>query len=248
MSERPHSAPAVHDGEMSPNIAYNARLSGLEIASPHWMDFDDAEGDAQIVMGSLWDDACEYSGEVIARIDHLEITHEWSYERVVAAITELERYGVLLGFSTYLSDEDKPYVFATFNMDFAAHYGSDQTPEPDFLPESASCDNAEPHDDYEDDGWDFRPSADVDERRQRIYAKTRGRCFYCVRVPAEQLDHMHPKSRGGSDDDENMIGACTKCNIRKLDRTVEEYRAYLAHRQKLERGYRIVFFDERHVQ
>lgn len=78
-----------------------------------------------------------------------------------------------------------------------------------------------------------------DPRRIRILAKTNGKCFYCHTADAEHLDHMHPKSRGGSNADENMIGACAPCNIRKGSKTVEEYRAWLLGRVN-ERG--IVLF------
>jgi 5-methylcytosine-specific restriction endonuclease McrA len=66
-----------------------------------------------------------------------------------------------------------------------------------------------------------------------------GSCWYCgsaivgkVRTP--HVDHQHPRIRGGSDDIENLVAACASCNIRKSDRTVDEYRAYLIARDGLE--------------
>lgn len=84
----------------------------------------------------------------------------------------------------------------------------------------------------------------IDPRRARIYAKTGGVCFYCQESSAAHLDHMHPSSRGGSDADENMIGACDTCNIQKKDRTVEEYRAYLAYKKRAASVAEIRFFGE----
>lgn len=84
----------------------------------------------------------------------------------------------------------------------------------------------------------------IDPRRVRIFAKTGGVCFYCTDASAEQLDHMHPSSRGGSDADENMIGACTTCNVQKKDRTVEEYRAYLAYKRRVASVAEIKFYGE----
>jgi len=44
-------------------------------------------------------------------------------------------------------------------------------------------------------------------------------------------DHVHPRSRGGSDEPENMVLACMICNSQKADRTLEEYREYLKYEQ-----------------
>lgn len=85
----------------------------------------------------------------------------------------------------------------------------------------------------------------IDPRRERIFEKTGGKCFYCVEASAEHLDHMHPASRGGSSADENMIGACATCNVQKNDRTVDEYRAYLAYKRKLPSVAEIAFYGER---
>lgn len=94
-------------------------------------------------------------------------------------------------------------------------------------------------------GGDTSGLIKIDPRRARIFAKTEGKCFYCVEADAEHLDHMHPQSRGGSDADDNMIGACAPCNIRKNDRTVEEYRAYLAYRNRADSLSAIVFYGEK---
>jgi 5-methylcytosine-specific restriction endonuclease McrA len=52
--------------------------------------------------------------------------------------------------------------------------------------------------------------------------KTSGWCIYCG-VEADTVDHMIPKSRGGTDDVDNLIPACRACNQEKGDRTYDEY-------------------------
>lgn len=94
-------------------------------------------------------------------------------------------------------------------------------------------------------GGDTAGITRIDPRRARIFAKTEGQCFYCVEASAEHLDHMHPQSRGGTDADENMIGACATCNVQKNDRTVDEYRAWLAWRRKLPNVSEVLFYGER---
>jgi 5-methylcytosine-specific restriction endonuclease McrA len=54
------------------------------------------------------------------------------------------------------------------------------------------------------------------------------KCGYCGRgdLPLT-IDHVIPKARGGSDDWENLVSACTICNNKKGDRTPEEARMSL---------------------
>lgn len=47
-------------------------------------------------------------------------------------------------------------------------------------------------------------------------------CAYCG-APAEQIDHIIPRSRGGTDALENLAPACAACNLSKRDRTPEEW-------------------------
>jgi hypothetical protein len=48
-------------------------------------------------------------------------------------------------------------------------------------------------------------------------------CAYCG-APAWTMDHVIPRSRGGSDDASNLVPACKKCNSSKGARTPEEWR------------------------
>lgn len=49
-------------------------------------------------------------------------------------------------------------------------------------------------------------------------------CVYCRCVMADSLDHVMPRSRGGSDDPSNLVPACRPCNSSKGARTPEEWR------------------------
>jgi 5-methylcytosine-specific restriction endonuclease McrA len=52
------------------------------------------------------------------------------------------------------------------------------------------------------------------------------KCGYCgVKCGADlTVDHIVPKSRGGSSSWDNLVSACTRCNSRKNDRTPDEAR------------------------
>lgn len=92
-----------------------------------------------------------------------------------------------------------------------------------------------------------------DALRETVLGLTRGVCFYCrveltngplfdettgvpiggvwvVNPTRLQIDHKLPTERGGTNDLSNLAPACAPCNIRKGNRTVDEYRAYLEAR------------------
>jgi hypothetical protein len=60
--------------------------------------------------------------------------------------------------------------------------------------------------------------------REYLLAKWQRRCAYCQTsgVPL-QVEHLIPKSRGGSDRASNLVIACDSCNKRKGTRTAEEF-------------------------
>lgn len=47
-------------------------------------------------------------------------------------------------------------------------------------------------------------------------------CAYCGK-PSDSLEHVDPVSRGGSNDSDNIVGACLDCNRRKSNKTLLEY-------------------------
>lgn len=86
-------------------------------------------------------------------------------------------------------------------------------------------------------------------KRKRIFERDNYTCHYCKR-PADWirdgrspwgsfkklitlyfdgdwqsfvLDHKIPRSRGGSNDDSNLVTSCAKCNGRKYDKPYEQF-------------------------
>lgn len=58
--------------------------------------------------------------------------------------------------------------------------------------------------------------------RNRIYKRDGYTCVYCGSHRNLTLDHVIPKSRGGSNSWTNLVTSCQKCNLKKADRTPEE--------------------------
>lgn len=57
--------------------------------------------------------------------------------------------------------------------------------------------------------------------RRGVINRDAGRCGYC-RGPAATVDHIVPRSRGGTDSWRNTVAACDSCNQRKANRTPTE--------------------------
>ena len=53
--------------------------------------------------------------------------------------------------------------------------------------------------------------------RRAVFARDDHRCQYCG-GPAESIDHVVPRSKGGPHSWENVVAACRSCNVRKGDR------------------------------
>lgn len=49
-------------------------------------------------------------------------------------------------------------------------------------------------------------------RRAEVLARNGGLCVICNRAPATTIDHVVPRSRGGSNEIGNWQGACYPCN------------------------------------
>ncbi|WP_412541917.1 HNH endonuclease [Longispora sp. K20-0274] len=63
--------------------------------------------------------------------------------------------------------------------------------------------------------------AHVGLTRRAVFARDGWHCAYC-RGPAETIDHVLPRSRGGRHVWENVVAACARCNHRKAARTPAE--------------------------
>ncbi len=57
--------------------------------------------------------------------------------------------------------------------------------------------------------------------RRAVFARDGWICQYCG-SPAENVDHVVPKSRGGQHAWENVVAACRRCNSRKENRSPRE--------------------------
>ena len=71
--------------------------------------------------------------------------------------------------------------------------------------------------------------------RKNILLRDRNTCQFCGKpLPASELtlDHVVPRSRGGSSTWENLVACCYRCNNRKGDRTPEEAGFRLARRPR----------------
>jgi RRXRR protein/HNH endonuclease len=79
--------------------------------------------------------------------------------------------------------------------------------------------------------------------REYLLAKWQRQCAYCKTsgVPL-QVEHLIPKSRGGSDRASNLVIACEACNNRKGTRTAEEF-GY----PEMQAQARVPFKDAAHV-
>jgi 5-methylcytosine-specific restriction endonuclease McrA len=57
--------------------------------------------------------------------------------------------------------------------------------------------------------------------RRAVMARDGGMCQYCG-SRADSIDHVVPRSRGGTHTWENVVAACRPCNVRKRDRLLHE--------------------------
>lgn len=71
--------------------------------------------------------------------------------------------------------------------------------------------------------------AHVPLTRRALFARDGGRCVYCG-GSAATIDHVVPRSRGGSHTWDNVVAACRPCNVGKADRLLHETRLALRNR------------------
>lgn len=71
--------------------------------------------------------------------------------------------------------------------------------------------------------------------RRAVFLRDGGRCQYCGRR-AESIDHVVPRSRGGTHTWDNVVAACRRCNSAKRDRMLEETTMRLPHRPQAPRA------------
>lgn len=75
--------------------------------------------------------------------------------------------------------------------------------------------------------YDRVPRQSLRFNRRNVFARDGNRCQYCgLQFPMSELslDHVVPRSRGGTTSWENIVCACVACNVRKGGRTPQEAR------------------------
>jgi 5-methylcytosine-specific restriction endonuclease McrA len=80
--------------------------------------------------------------------------------------------------------------------------------------------------------YDRLPSGAVSFSRRNLFKRDHWTCQYCgVQPGADELtiDHVVPRSQGGTSTWENCVLACVTCNKRKADRTPQQAGLKLRH-------------------
>lgn len=63
--------------------------------------------------------------------------------------------------------------------------------------------------------------------RKRVFNKYKKRCAYCGHILTFQdmkIDHYDPKSKGGTDDIENLMPSCEICNHYKNSHNIHKFK------------------------
>ena len=68
----------------------------------------------------------------------------------------------------------------------------------------------------------FRRMTNMYPTRNLIYKRDRNKCQYCGATKHLTIDHVIPKSKGGEDTWENLVVACSSCNVKKGDKLLEQ--------------------------
>lgn len=76
--------------------------------------------------------------------------------------------------------------------------------------------------------------------RRAVFGRDAHTCQYCG-SPAESIDHVLPRSRGGEHSWENVVACCRSCNIRKGDRLPTEAGFVLRVRPQAPRQYAWIY-------
>ena len=78
--------------------------------------------------------------------------------------------------------------------------------------------------------YDKVPKQVVKFNRRNLFARDHNQCQYCGRkFPTSELslDHVLPRSKGGTSTWENIVCACVNCNVKKGGRTPKEAHMHL---------------------
>jgi 5-methylcytosine-specific restriction endonuclease McrA len=81
--------------------------------------------------------------------------------------------------------------------------------------------------------YDRLPSTAITFSRRNVGKRDHYTCQYCGAQPGVEaitIDHVNPRSQGGTSSWTNCVAACEPCNARKSDRTPEQAGMKLRHR------------------
>ena len=74
----------------------------------------------------------------------------------------------------------------------------------------------------------YRRMTNMYPTRNLIYKRDKNKCQYCGSTKSLTIDHVIPKSKGGEDTWENLVVACSSCNVKKGDKLLEQTNMKLA--------------------
>jgi len=73
-----------------------------------------------------------------------------------------------------------------------------------------------------------RPKRRIPLTRREVFLRDDHTCQYCgLHTRDLTLDHVIPRAKGGKHTWDNLVSACSPCNHRKGQRTVEQARMHL---------------------
>ncbi|MBI3590099.1 MAG: HNH endonuclease [Candidatus Melainabacteria bacterium] len=82
------------------------------------------------------------------------------------------------------------------------------------------------------------PYKEIPLTRRNLMYRDHYKCQYCsVKTNDLTIDHVIPRSRGGSDSWENVVACCQKCNVKKGDRTPKEANMHILRTPKIPFGH-----------
>jgi len=91
----------------------------------------------------------------------------------------------------------------------------------------------------------FNPYRKVELNRKNLFKRDDNKCQYCGSSADLTIDHIIPKSKGGSSTWENLVTACTQCNNKKDNKSPAEVGMYL--RSEPRRPHHIQFMMKKTV-
>jgi 5-methylcytosine-specific restriction endonuclease McrA len=83
--------------------------------------------------------------------------------------------------------------------------------------------------------------------RRAVFARDQYRCQYCGSQKHLTVDHVVPRSKGGTDSWDNVVTSCAPCNLRKADRLLHAADMKLARKPRPPEPFSFVFMHVDHI-